>query len=139
MAGNTREQRLWNLLDGLTHDACIDAESASTDLREAGVDPDDIGKRGHRFVQGLQSKIRLSIAKAKRQRQRESLPELRKRAAQHLRTSGEPIKDVLRRVLSEQPGLEVSFRNIESLDPEDAVEILGEIALLELLDETEDN
>ena len=102
------------------------------------MDPDGIKEKGIRFVQGLQQEMRLSSAKAKRQRQEEVLSGLRKQVAERIRVSGELAKDILKRVLSDRPELELGFRKIESLDPEDAVDILDEIELLKLLSEMEE-
>ena len=138
MAMNTGEHRLWRLLDALANDACIDAESVEKDLREAGLDPDEIKERGLRFVQRLQSQMHLSSAKAQRQRRAPGLSALQKQVAERIRASGEQAKDILTRTLSDRPDFAVNFQKIESLDPEDAVEILDEIELLKLLSEMED-
>lgn len=139
MTVSIREQRLLNLLDALAHDASIDIESAENDLREAGLDPDEIKKRGIRFVQGLQGEMRLRSAKVKHQRQKRSLSELREQFAELFRVGGgRRAKDALIRLQSDHPELEISFRKIESLDPEDVADILSEIQLLKLLSEMEE-
>lgn len=46
-----------NLLDSLTHDACKDAKSAEEDLRESGLDPDEISKWGLQFIEKLKESM----------------------------------------------------------------------------------
>ncbi|MXZ17783.1 MAG: hypothetical protein F4069_03420 [Rhodothermaceae bacterium] len=138
MTINTRKQRLLNLFDALAHDACIDAESAENDLRESGLDPDEIKKEGIHFVQGLQQRVRLNSAKFKRRQQESKLDKLRERFAERFRAQGEQAEDILGRLLSDQPELKLSFRKIKSLDPEDVAEILDEIQLLKFLSEMEE-
>lgn len=139
MTVNIREQRLLNLLDALAHEACIDAESAENDLREAGLDPDEIKKQGVLFVQGLQQEMRLTNAKVKRQQQTRSLSELLEQVAELFRLGGgRRAKDALIRLQSDHPELGLSFRKIDSLDPEDVADILNEIQLLKLLSENEE-
>ncbi len=140
MTMDARKQRLLNLLDALAHDACVDAESAEKDLRDAGLDPDEIKKQGVRFVQGLQKELRLRNAKVKRQQKERALSELRERTAERLRAYGGQAKDILlKRLRLHQPEFNLNFRKLEALDPEDLVEILDEIELLKLLSEMEED
>lgn len=139
MPDHPSEKRLLNLLDALAHDACTDAEEAASGLREVGLDPEEVEQRGVLFVQQLQGRTRLSLAKAKRHRQEHTLAALRERAADLVRAAGDNAKDALRRLLANrEPDLELSFRKIESLEAEDALDVLSEAELLRLLDELED-
>lgn len=139
MPDHSSEKRLLNLLDALAHDACTDAEEAASGLREVGLDPEEVEQRGVLFVQQLQGRTRLSLAKAKRQRQEHTLAALRERAADLVRAAGDNAKDALRRLLANrEPDFELSFRKIESLEAEDALDVLSEAELLRLLDELED-
>lgn len=138
MTGDTREKRLWNLIDALARDACRDTASVENDLYEAGLEPDEVKQRGVRFVKKFQQNMRLDGAVAIRQRQQSRLSELRKQVKERLDAYEGQSRNILRQTLSNHPELELSFRKIESMDPADMLDILGEIELLKLLSEIEE-
>jgi len=133
-------QRMKKIMETLARMGSADIDAVRQEMNEQGEDPEAIREEGMAFVKRLKGHLRLSAADAEREKTMNKLDALRTEARRRLEEMEENAKELIRR-LATRPGgeLSLSFRKIESLDDEEALEVLTEAQLLDLLDEMDDD
>ena len=116
-----------------------DPNEVREDLEEMGYDPDVLAKRGRELLREVRGRIELELDAARTLRRSEQAERLRERLRVQLDAEPDPkaaLLAMLPRTAVE--GQAVFFRKIESLSAEDALEILSDTQLLQMLDENPD-
>lgn len=138
MEKEERRRALGRLFDELADAASADEEAARETLREAGKDPEQVRARSRKFIERMQGKARRARAELKKRK----VDRLQKRFKERLsnRPDGDP-KEILAGVLSSETGqgAQFHFRKIEELSDGDAADMIGEMELLRLIEESEKN
>ena len=132
MDANHRE-RIGRLFDQLAEAVLDDKEEAREVLEEAGKSPEEVRRRGRKFIRKVSGQAELARAKQKKSR----LEQLRDEVKDYLHREVENAKEALAEVMADISGEspEFHFRKIEDLSEEDALEMLDEAELLRILEE----
>lgn len=126
---------LWNLYSTERDDP----DEVREDLKEMGYDPDLLARRGRELLREVRGRVELEFDAERTQRRSEQAERLRGRLRLQLDTESDPkaaLLAMLPRTALE--GQAVFFRKIESLSVEDALEILSDTQLLQMLEENPD-
>lgn len=108
-------------------------------MRAHGEDPDEIRRRGVAFVRKLRGTSRLEAARKERLEQERSTEALRDKFKRRVREKGSSVRELLRELSAKQGAeLSLSYRKIESLDDEDALDALSDAEVLRLWEEMND-
>lgn len=136
MDSNDQNERLGRVMEQLARAGSADLDGVRQDMRERGEDPDEVRKRGIAFVRRLKGRLRLSRASQQREETVGKLEQLRTKVRQNLEKAGQSVEEVIRRLKARSDAdLSVSFRKVESLDKEEALDLLTEEQLLDILEE----
>lgn len=129
--------RLQRLFDGFDEAALEDPGMAREILAGAGLDADRLAEEGASFARRLYGAARLSAASVRRAEAHRTTTELRDRVAARIRAAGGDLRAELARLMSagDAAQFQASFRKIEELGEEDALDMLTEAEILRLLDE----
>lgn len=123
------KKALENIFDAFDEASYESIEEAKSIIRDAGLDPDKELEKGIQLIRMLQGKARLKIAEEK---SKEIVRLAKQKLAEFKQTfTGDP-KEKLAEFLAESGS--VAFRKIESLDEEDALEMMSETELLKLIE-----
>lgn len=123
---------LWNLYS-TEHN---DPDEVREDLEEMGYDPDLLVRRGRELFREVRGHMELEVDVERMRHQSEQAERLRERLRIQLDAEADPkaaLLAMLPHAASE--GQAVFFRKIENLSVEDALEILSDAQLLQILEE----
>jgi uncharacterized coiled-coil DUF342 family protein len=140
MSNQQREDDLRDFLDRLDRAGSRDLEGIKEEMRNRGEDPETVRARGMAFVKQLKGQLRLASARDERNQVVDRLQSLRNDVRRQIQQTGKNFAQAIRE-LSGQPGSELglSFRKLEEMEEDDALEILTEAQLLQLLDELDED
>lgn len=139
MENTNQVDRMKRIMEQLARMGSADLEGVRQDMVQQGEDPDAIREQGIAHIKSLKGQLRLSAAGAERKETMSKLEALRAEARRRLQETGENAKELIRRLATgPEPDLSVSFRKVESMDEDEALELLTEAQLLDLLAEMDD-
>jgi len=139
MDNTNQVDRMKRIMEQLARMGSADLEGVRQEMREQGEDPDAIREQGMALIKRLKGQLRLSAAGAERRETMSKLKALRAEARRRLQETGENAKELIRRLATgPEADLSVSFRKVESMDDDEALELLTEAQLLDLLAEMDD-
>ena len=132
---NPEHDRLQCLFEGFGWAALDDPEMTREILADAGLDPDRLAEEGAALARQLYGEVRLRSATEQRAWMEQKLIKYRGRIIKRLREEGGDVRAELARLLtsSDTTRLQASFRKIEDLSEEDALDMLADAELLQLL------
>lgn len=140
MSNSKKSQRMKSTMEQLALMGSADLEGIRQDMRERGEDPDAIREKGMALVKRLKGQLKLSLAGAGREQTISKLEALREDAKRRVQETGENVIDLIRQLATGSGAeLSVSFRKVEYLDEDEALELLTEAQLLQLLDELDND
>lgn len=138
MSKEQREDDLRDFLDRLDRAGSKDLEGIKEEMRDRGEDPEAVRARGMAFVKGLKGQLRLASARAERNQVVDQIQSLRDAVRQRIQQTGNDLSQAVLD-LSRNSELGLSFRKLDEMDEDDALEILTEAQLLQLLDELDED
>ena len=120
---------LENIFDAFDEASCESIEAAKETLIDAGFDPDEELDKGMQLIKKLQGKARLLVAE---QEAKKIMIKAKEKIEEFKRVfTGEP-KEKLSQLIAESGSF--AFRKIESIDENDALEMLSEAEALKFLE-----
>jgi hypothetical protein len=139
----SKEQRgddLRDFLDRLDRAGSRDLEGIKEEMRDRGEDPEAVRARGMAFVKRLKAQLRLASARAERNQVVDRIQSLRDAVRQRIQQTGNDFAQAVRDLsVQSESELGLSFRKLNEMDEDDALEILTEAQLLQLLDELDED
>ena len=138
MGEKKNQERLQRVFESVSISVLYNDDEAGEVLNESGLDPEQVERDGVAFIQSLEGKVRLREAMVEREKEESRKEELKALILQKLSSVVDPIQRV-KELLTQKGGvaLQLDFRKLESVEEEDALEILGEAELLILLEKLE--
>ena len=138
MGEKKNQERLQRVFESVSISVLYNDDEAGEVLNESGLDPEQVERDGVAFIQSLEGKVRLREATVEREKEESRKEELKALILQKLSSVVDPIQRV-KELLTQKGGvaLQLDFRKLESVEEEDALEILGEAELLILLEKLE--
>lgn len=139
MDNSNQIEHMKRVMEQLARMGSADLEGVRQEMQEQGEDPEAIREQGMALIKRLKGQLRLSAAGAERQETMSKLETLRTEARRRLKETEENAKELIRRLMGRSGAdLSVSFRKFESLNDDEALELLTEAQLLDLLNEMDD-
>jgi len=137
---NSDRDRLQRLFEGFGEAALDDPEMTREILADAGLDPDRLAEEGAALARQLYGAVRLRSAAERRAGLEQMVTEHRDRILARLRAVGGDVRAELARLLAggDTVRLQAHFRKIENLSEQDALDMLTEAELLQLLNEMDE-
>ena len=134
---NSEHDRLQCLFEGFGEAALDDPEMTREILADAGLDPDRLAEEGAALAHQLYGAVRLRSAAERRAGMERAVIKYRERIVERLQATGGDVRAELARLLtgSDTARLQAYFRKIEDLGEEDALDMLTDAELLQLLNE----
>lgn len=135
----TDRDRLQRLFDGIGEMLIETRELADDVLSDAGYTREQLAEEGAVLARQLYGRARLRAASVEREIAERRVGELRKRVEARLKVAGEDALGALAQLLAGVRGTSVQaqFRKLSDLGQEDALDMLTEVELLQMLDEPE--
>ena len=130
---------LQRLFDSFGEAVFDDPEMAREILSDAGLDTDRLAEEGAALARELYSTARLSAAAGRRAKAERTVAELRSVVAARIHALGDDVRSTLARLLAggDEVQLQAHFRKLEEISEEDAIDMLTDAELLQLLEEME--
>ena len=134
---NSEHDRLKCLFEGFGKAALDDPEMTREILADAGLDPDRLSEEGAALARQLYGAVRLHSAAERRAGVEQEIIQYRERIAERLQATTGDFRAQLARLLTggDTARLQAYFRKIEDLGEEDALDMLTDAELLQLLNE----
>jgi len=140
MDNSNQTEHMKRIMEQLARMGSADLEGVRQEMREQGEDPEAVREQGMAFIKRLKGQLRLSAAEAERRETVSKLEALQAEVRRRLQETEENAKELIRRLATgSEAELSVSFRKVESMDNDEALELLTEAELLDLLDEMDDD
>jgi hypothetical protein len=126
------KEALDNLFDAFANELYPTKDAIKQELQSRGIDADSIGREGLRFVNKLQARMKITLAKREMLDKVAAAKEAIKALVPKLSINNK--EQLARMLFGDQASVAVNFNKLNELSDEDIISMLDEVQLLEFLD-----